>query len=221
MYIHKEGRRILGYAFWIALSISMLVWYLGRYFGVYEAVVVSLSLIWVTWGLVAFFFRIPRRTLPVAPAEVLFSPADGRVTNIQEIEEPECIKGKAIRVSIFLSPLNVHCNYVPISATVEYYKYHAGRFIGAFYDKSSTLNERTTILLATPKHRIVVRQIAGLIARRIACYVQEGQAIQRGEELGFIRFGSRVDVFLPLGTEILVQKNQTVRSKLTQLAVLK
>ena len=140
---------------------------------------------------------------------------------IEEIEETEYFKGKRLQISIFMSPLNVHANYSPISGLVKYVKYHPGLFLVAWHPKSSTDNERTTVVVEHPSGKeVLFRQIAGAVARRICYYVHEGQSIRTGDEFGFIKFGSRVDVILPLDCEINVKIGDVVKSRITKLGQL-
>ena len=218
MQIHQAGRSLVFYG-----SIIGILWML----------IAFVSPLALGWRLAAaavgalltfflfFFFRVPRRPLPKEAAGALFAPADGRIIDICDVHEKECLKTKALRVSIFLSIFDVHSAHMPVDAEVLYAQHHRGRFLAAFHGKSSELNEHTTVFLATPfGQRLVVRLIAGWIARRICCYVQSHQKLSAGEELGFIKFGSRVDIFLPLGTPLLVHKGQIVRAKRTQIATL-
>jgi phosphatidylserine decarboxylase len=170
--------------------------------------------------LIVQFFRIPKRSFTFGPNDVL-CPADGKVVVIEEVEETEYFKGKRIQVSIFMSPLNVHANYFPISGKVKFAKYHKGLFLVAWHPKSSTDNERTTFVVEHASgQEVLFRQIAGAVARRICYYAAEGQQAVTGEEFGFIKFGSRVDVFLPLGTKLNVKIDDVVKGKLTKLAEL-
>jgi phosphatidylserine decarboxylase len=168
--------------------------------------------------LVVQFFRVPKRN-PNMGEDVVLCPADGKVVVIEEVEETEYFKEKRIQISIFMSPMNVHCQWYPISGETAYYKYHEGKYLVAWHPKSSTENERSTIVV---KHQngteILFRQIAGAVARRIKCYAKEGELVEQGTECGFIRFGSRVDVFLPLNAEVLVNIDDTVTGKISQLA---
>jgi phosphatidylserine decarboxylase len=149
-------------------------------------------------------------------------PADGKVVVIEETEESEYLKDRRIQVSVFMSPINVHVNRNPISGIVKYFKYHPGKFLVAWHPKSSTENERTTVVIENNQGvSVLFRQIAGALARRIVCYSKEGQQAEQGEEFGFIKFGSRVDVFLPLGTEIKVGLGEVVKGGITVLAHLK
>ena len=151
------------------------------------------------------FFRNPIQEIPRLDNSLIYAPADGKVVVIEEAVESEYFKGKRLQVSIFMSPLNVHVNRHPVSGTIQYYKYHAGKYLAAWNPKSSTENERTTTVIDTGEHEILVRQIAGALARRIVNYVTLGDQVLQGTELGFIKFGSRVDLFLPLNTKVLVK----------------
>ncbi|WP_430403665.1 phosphatidylserine decarboxylase family protein [Fluviicola sp.] len=167
--------------------------------------------------LVVQFFRIPKRTFSFTDSDIL-CPADGKVVVIEEVEETEYFKDRRIQVSIFMSPLNVHANYFPISGLVKYVKYHKGLFLVAWHPKSSTDNERSTVVVQhSSGQEVLFRQIAGAVARRICYYTKEGQTAETGQEFGFIKFGSRVDVFLPLGTKLDVKIDQDVKAKLTKL----
>lgn len=167
--------------------------------------------------LVVQFFRIPKRTFTFTDSDIL-CPADGKVVVIEEVEETEYFKDRRIQVSIFMSPLNVHANYFPISGLVKYVKYHKGLFLVAWHPKSSTDNERSTVVVQhSSGQEVLFRQIAGAVARRICYYTKEGQTAETGQEFGFIKFGSRVDVFLPLGTKLDVKIDQDVKAKLTRL----
>ena len=167
--------------------------------------------------LVVQFFRIPKRTFTFTDSDIL-CPADGKVVVIEEVEETEYFKDRRIQVSIFMSPLNVHANYFPISGLVKYVKYHKGLFLVAWHPKSSTDNERITVVVQhSSGQEVLFRQIAGAVARRICYYAKEGQTAETGQEFGFIKFGSRVDVFLPLGTKLDIKIDQDVKAKLTKL----
>jgi len=167
--------------------------------------------------LVVQFFRIPKRTFTFTDSDIL-CPADGKVVVIEEVEETEYFKDRRIQVSIFMSPLNVHANYFPISGLVKYVKYHKGLFLVAWHPKSSTDNERSTVVVQHSSGKeVLFRQIAGAVARRICYYTKEGQTAETGQEFGFIKFGSRVDVFLPIGTKLDVKIDQDVKAKLTKL----
>ncbi|MBK9148673.1 MAG: phosphatidylserine decarboxylase family protein [Flavobacteriales bacterium] len=176
------------------------------------------ALLVVVWALVIWFFRVPSRTVPANDAHVL-SPADGKVVAIEEVHEPEYFNGKRRQVSIFMSPLNVHVNYYPLSGTTSYARYHPGKYLVAWHPKSSTENERSTVVVKHPKHgEVLFRQIAGALARRICTYSKPGMPAQQGHEFGFIKFGSRVDVLLPLDARINVQLGQRVQGSVSVIA---
>jgi phosphatidylserine decarboxylase len=158
-----------------------------------------------------YFFRKPNRKLERKDGTI-YSPCDGKVVVIEETDEIEFYKDKRIQVSIFMSPLNVHNQIYPISGKVEYKKYHPGKYLVAWHPKSSLLNERSTVVVKNDKISILCRQIAGAVARRIVTYAEVGDIATSSEEYGFIKFGSRVDVFLPVGTTINVTMNETVKS---------
>lgn len=169
--------------------------------------------------LVLQFFRNPKRTAPELQDNVILAPADGKVVVIEPTEESEYLKDRCIQVSIFMSPLNVHVNRHPIDGEVVYQAYHPGKYLVAWHPKSSELNERTTVAYKSKGGvPIVMRQIAGAVARRLLCYVKAGDQAIRGEDMGFIRFGSRVDLFLPEDAEILVERDENVKGKVTAIA---
>lgn len=166
------------------------------------------------------FFRHPSRTI-IQNEKHVICPADGKVVVIEETTEGEVLKDKRIQVSIFMSPFNVHVNRYPVSGNITFCKYHPGLYLVAWHPKSSTENERTTVVIETSsKVPVLVRQIAGALARRIVCYPQQGWMVKQGEEMGFIKFGSRVDVFLPLNAKIKVAMDQKVTGGETVLAEL-
>lgn len=171
--------------------------------------------------LVVQFFRIPKRTFSHSELDIV-CPADGKVVVIEEVEESEYFNDKRIQISIFMSPLNVHANYNPISGIVKYVKYHPGLFLVAWHPKSSTDNERTTMVIEHSNgQEVLFRQVAGAVARRICYYIKPDQQVNAAEEFGFIKFGSRIDVFLPLGTEVNVKIGEKVQGRVTKLGVLK
>jgi phosphatidylserine decarboxylase len=219
MTFHREGRSIMLVSMFIFLGLTALNYFL------FEATLFGLF-VFLEIGFVALllliiqFFRIPKRTCTGEPLDII-CPADGKVVVIEEVEETEYFKDKRIQVSIFMSPLNVHANYYPISGSVSYTKYHPGLFLVAWHPKSSTDNERSTCVVRHENGtEILFRQIAGALARRICYYAQIGDLAQQGGEFGFIKFGSRVDLFLPLGTKIDVQLGQKVQAKLSKLGTL-
>jgi phosphatidylserine decarboxylase len=169
---------------------------------------------------VLFFFRDPERTVPEGKG-VVVSPADGRVIVIKDIYEPTYLKQDVKQISIFLSVFNVHVNRSPVGGTVELVKYNPGKFHVASVDKASLDNEQTAMVIDDGKHNILVKQIAGLIARRIVCYAKPGDAIKAGERYGLIRFGSRVDIFLPKDTELKVKLGDRIKGARDIIGVLK
>jgi len=167
---------------------------------------------------ILFFFRLPVRHLEPDPG-LIYAPADGKVVVIEETDENEYFRDKRLQISIFMSPFNMHSNRYPVSGRVKYVKYHSGDYMVAWHPKSSELNERSTIVIETEKGvEILVRQIAGAVARRIVTYSKVGQKVTQGGELGFIKLGSRVDIFLPLGTEIEVPILQQVKANKSIIA---
>lgn len=166
------------------------------------------------------FFRNPGRNIIINPHHII-APADGKIVVIEETTEPEYLQTICIQVSIFMSPVNVHVNRNPVSGQVEYMKYHPGKFLVAWHPKSSTDNERTTVVYKLPDGKLIaLRQIAGAMARRIVYYLKPGMMALQGEQMGFIKFGSRVDLFLPLGTRILVKQGENVVGGHTVIAEL-
>ncbi|HYG14127.1 MAG TPA: phosphatidylserine decarboxylase family protein [Bacteroidia bacterium] len=218
MKIHREGYGIILITTLILAGLFILTQYLAGEESIITAVVLILCI--VVLGLVVQFFRNPSRIFPTEE-NLVIAPADGKVVVIEETTETEYLNDRRIQVSIFMSPVNVHVNRNPVSGRVEYYKYHPGKYLVAWHPKSSTENERTTVVVETlTKQKVLFRQIAGALARRIKCYVKEGQAVRRGTEFGFIKFGSRVDIFLPVGTKILVEIGQKTKGGVTPIAEL-
>ena len=218
MTLHREGTKILvGLFIFLALANASLILRSNNFLWYHLLALVVSFLIFL---LFAQFFRVPKRSISGSENE-LICPADGKVVVIEETEEGEYFKDKRIQVSIFMSPLNVHVQWAPIAGLVKYAKYHAGLFLVAWDPKSSTDNERTTLVIEHKGTEILFRQIAGAVARRIRYYIEKDQVVEKGEEVGFIKFGSRVDIFLPLGTEVLVGLDQKVKGKETVLARLK
>ncbi len=154
----------------------------------------------------------------VTDNHIVYAPADGRVCVIEEVQETEYFKGKRLQVSIFMSPFNVHVNRNPVSGLVNYFRYHPGKYLVAWHPKSSTENERTTIVYQFGQTEILMRQIAGALAKRIKWYVSEGDRVEQGRDMGFIKFGSRVDLFLPLDAKIEVTMDQQVKGNKTVVA---
>ncbi len=215
--IHREGYTIL---ITTLIVLSILVFAIFRFTEIKWLQYLTLISAVVVFGLFLQFFRNPTRNTIINPSHVI-APADGKVVVIEEVEEPEYFEGKRIQISIFMSPFNVHVNRNPVSGVVSYFKYHPGKYLVAWHPKSSTLNERTTIVIKNEAgQEILFRQIAGAVARRIRYYVEKGDTVKQGEEMGFIKFGSRVDVFLPLGTKINVKINDITQGGVSVLAEL-
>lgn len=216
MRIHREGKKIIALTgaiiFVIVLLLLLLVsqWNVVHYLFVAGLIVLGF--------LVTAFFRIPRRIFADSPSE-LISPADGTIVTIEQVYEKNYIKDECMQVSIFMSGTNVHVNRYPCNGTVEYVKFRRGNYFVASYPKSSDLNERTEVgLLLDNGKRILIRQVAGVMARRIVCYAKEGERVRQNQELGFIRFGSRVDVFMPLDFPISVDLQDHVKNAISPIA---
>ncbi len=216
MRLHKEGYKIV--------LISIVIWLLINYLvGLTGETVFRVFLLLATLPLLILtirFFRYPHRIVAIAPKSVL-SPADGTIVAIEETIENEYFKDKRLQVSVFMSVYNVHINWNPVPGEVTYFKHHSGHFMAAYLPKSSTLNERaTTVIRMADGTEILVRQIAGAVAKRIITYSTVGKAVTQQDELGFIRFGSRVDLYLPVGTKVNVELCQEVIGSQTILAEL-
>lgn len=197
MKLHKESKGTLT----VALIIIIIAGFLSIYFLKIWSLVILIPL-FILLGLVFWFFRVPNRDI-LDHKENVIAPVDGKVVMIKEVFESEFLQDQCIQVSIFMSPLNVHICRYPVSGNVIYRKYHPGKYLVAWHEKSSTDNERTTVAVESLlHHKIVFRQIAGYVARRIVMNCQEGDPAKAGHEFGFIKFGSRMDIFLPLNTEI-------------------
>lgn len=215
MFLHKEGYPTI----LISLGVLTLLCYGTHAIApewLFKAVVVLSMGVMV---IVLQFFRNPPRQT-VAKANQVIAPADGKVVVIEEVEEPEYFKDKRIQVSIFMSPFNVHVNRYPISGVVDYAKYHPGKYLVAWHPKSSTENERTTVVVKNDKTAVLFRQIAGAMARRIVMYSKEGDKAVTGGEMGFIKFGSRVDLYFSLGTKINVSLQEVVKGGVSVIAEL-
>lgn len=216
MNIHKEGRKTVVVTAAIMVILALLVyWFLPFGHWTSHAVVLLLLACFVC---VAWFFRSPARHI-VANRTAIVCPADGKIISIEESLEDEMLNQPMMKVSVFMSPLNVHLNRVPVDGKVIFYRYHPGKYLVAWHPKSSKLNEHNTIVIETPDGiRILLRQIAGAVARRIVCYCSEGKEVKQGEELGFIKFGSRVDLYLPVNASLLVQPGDKVVAGITTIA---
>jgi phosphatidylserine decarboxylase len=218
MTIHKEGRTLL---FILLLILFAANWAIGNYFPesiAIQNIVLGASLIF--YLIILQFFRLPI-FLVQKNEKCVIAPADGKVVVIEETEENEYLKSKRKQISIFMSPINVHVNRVPVSGVISYHKYHPGKYLVAWHPKSSTENERTTVVTKMKNGtEILYRQIAGALARRIKCYVKEGQTLEQGDEFGFIKFGSRVDIFLPLDAKVIVKVGDKTKGGKTVIAEL-
>ncbi len=217
MKLHKEGRVILisFFLFFLAISISIYAISSNPYY------IFLIIPIWIFFGFIVWFFRNPER-LGTFEVNDVIAPVDGKVVVLEEVEENEFLKSKCIQLSIFMSPLNVHVNRYPVSGKVIYTKYHPGKYLVAFHPKSSELNERTTVVVETGNgENVLFRQIAGAVARRIVLYSKLGETAEAGKEYGFIKFGSRLDIFLPLDTEILVKIGDKTKGGTQKIAELK
>lgn len=218
MTIHREGISILLATLLALVLLNSAVYYFAPDQTLLRQVIVVISI--VVYLLVLQFFRNPRRRTPENERTVI-APADGKVVVIEETVETEYFNGPRRQISIFMSPVNVHVNRNPVAGIVKFFRYHPGKYLVAWHPKSSTANERTTVVIQTPSGvEILFRQIAGAMARRIRWYVQEGQQVTQGSEMGFIKFGSRVDVYVPLDAKVLVELNQKTVGGVTVLAEL-
>jgi phosphatidylserine decarboxylase len=216
MTIHKEGYRSLLYVLIFLAILNILISYTLPQSFILQKVILSISIL--IFIIVLQFFRSPSRTIEINENQII-APADGKVVVIEEVVETEYFHEKRMQISIFMSPFNVHNNRNPVSGTVTFFKYHPGKFLVAWHPKSSTENERTTIVVQTKNNQqILMRQIAGALARRIVWYLGEKTNLTQGEEFGFIKFGSRVDVFIPLDAKVLVALNQTTVGGKTVIA---
>ena len=215
MRIHKEGIIIILVFFLVISSFNLIIYWAVRNTWLQSILIIaSITFLFM----VVWFFRNPDRSV-IPNDSLVLSAADGKVVVIEEVMEKEYFKDRRIQVSIFMSPLNVHANRYPISGLVSYYKYHPGKYLVAWHPKSSELNERSTIVIKDANGKmILVRQIAGAVARRIVSYTNEGKQVIQGDELGFIKFGSRVDMFFPVGTKIKVKIGDVVTGNRTVIA---
>ena len=216
MTVHKEGYQTIALCGLFFVILNLVLFYFLPY-----------SVTWLAWIIfilsflfflfIISFFRVPKRVLTIDNAKIV-APADGKVVVIEETMDEEYFKDKRLQISIFMSPANVHQNLNPVKGEVVYSQYHKGKYLVAWDPKSSTQNERHTVVIQNANAPVLVKQIAGAVARRIVNYLKPGQKVQQGAELGFIKFGSRVDVLLPPETKIHVQLNQVVKGGITVLA---
>ena len=218
MTIHKEGYTSIAICILFIFILNALIqFYYPQAHTLKWIIYIASFLLFV---IILQFFRSPR--IKVATDEnLVICPADGKVVVIEETTETEFLKDKRIQLSVFMSPVNVHVNRNPIAGVVKYFKYNPGKYLVAWHPKSSTENERTTIVIENSSGvAVLFRQIAGALARRIVWYVKEGDVVEQGQQFGFIKFGSRVDVFLPIGSVIKVDLGQVVKGGRTVLAEL-
>lgn len=215
MRIHKEGWM---YCLIATLLFALFIFGVNALLGNYPIISIPLIILGgLLWFWVFWFFRIPTRNFTTGE-NLVISPCDGKVVVIEETTETEYFNDRRIQVSIFMSPLNVHVNRYPINGIVPYVKYHKGKFLVAWHPKSSTENERSTIVVKGAKAEILIRQIAGAVARRIITYSKVNDKAVQNEELGFIKFGSRVDLFLPIGTKIHAKIGDVVEGGIHKIA---
>lgn len=218
MTIHKEGlRSILISAVIIAIVNLISFKFLSESLPWLSWLIFAVSIVF--WFFIISFFRVPTRNL-VAGEELVICPADGKVVVIEEAYDEEYFKEKRLQISIFMSPANVHQNLNPVSGEVVYNQYHPGKFLVAWHPKSSTENERHTSVIKNDKGEILMKQIAGAVARRIVNYLEVGQKVKQSQEFGFIKFGSRVDLLLPVDAKVNVQMGQVVKGGITVVATL-
>ena len=216
--LHKEGKATILITLLVLFALNAGIQFLLPEYVLIQNIVIGISVVLLV--IVLQFFRNPSFT-PTIGDNLVVSPADGKVVVIEEVEEAEYFKGKRLQISVFMSPFNVHVNRNPIGGLVKYFKYHPGLYLVAWHPKSSTENERTTTVI---EHKngteVLFRQIAGALAKRIVWYVKEVEYVAQTGEMGFIKFGSRVDIFLPVGTKVSVALNQKVKGGRTVLAEL-
>ncbi len=217
MTLHREGTKIMIFSFMGLLIFNLAISPFLSESPIIRGGVGIFSLF--LFGIVVQFFRVPKRTIEINNGKII-SPADGKVVVIEKVFEDEYFQEERTQVSIFMSPFNVHINWSPMAGLVKYAKYHPGKFLVAWHPKSSTENERTTFVFENSKGSVLVRQIAGFLARRIVFYPSENDTIGQGDEFGFIKFGSRVDLLLPTNAKIKVNLEQKVTGKQTVIAEL-
>lgn len=218
MKIHHEGREILIVSFLLLGGINALLYYFKVEWALYPVLFVST----VLYLIMLNFFRCPRRHFSGEMHNTVVAPADGKIVVIEEVMENEYFHDKRLMISIFMNVFNVHANWFPVNGTVKHVAHNNGRFMAAYLPKASTENERSMVVMTTPDgQEIMARQIAGAMARRIVTYAEPGEECHIDEHMGFIKFGSRVDVYLPIGTEVCVEMDQVVTGNQTVIAILK
>ncbi len=215
MHVHREGRNIILGLVLLIFVINVPIFLCTPHWIFAITLVLSAALL----VFVTYFFRNPVRVLEVDDPSLVIAPADGRIVVIEEVDETELLHRKCLQVSIFMSPFNVHANWYPVEGQVLLSSHQSGRHKGAWLPKSSTENERSAVLIETKDgQQILVRQVAGALARRIVTYAKAGKQSHRNEHLGFIKFGSRVDLYLPIGTDVFVDFGDSVRGNETVIA---
>lgn len=217
--IHKEGFSWISFALLAALLWSGLHYFVNLPPWVYWPVF-AFNIFWIL--VLVQFFRIPARTPRLDPAR-LISPADGKVVVVEKVRVNEWLNGEDyIQISVFMSPVNVHINWYPVNGKVDYFKYHPGKYLVAWHPKSSELNERSAVGITLENgDKMLMRQVAGVLARKICCYARTGSDAKQGGQMGFIKFGSRVDLFIPAHWEVLVKPGDMVKGTITALAVIR
>jgi phosphatidylserine decarboxylase len=208
--IHKEGKKMIG-----LVAITSMMICVGVYLTFPDAFWYVYAALFMCWVAIVQFFRNPLREIKVADSNIIYAPCDGKICVMEEVVESEYFHAKRLQISIFMSPTNVHVNRNPVSGTVNYFKYHHGKYLVAWHPKSSLENERTTVVYGMDGAEILMRQIAGAVAKRISTYVHVGDEVAQGADMGFIKFGSRVDLFLPLDAKIEVTMGQKVKGNQT------
>ena len=216
MKVHKEGTGLLLSLFTIFFVVNLVIYHTVGKGGIFYGIAFITSIFFL---LVLNFFRSPARCFPYDSEGLVIAPADGAIVAIEEVEENEILHRPCMQISIFMSVFNVHANWFPVNGTIKYVSHQNGRFMAAYLPKSSTENERAAVVITTRNGvDVLARQIAGAVARRIVTYAKPGDKCHVDDQMGFIKFGSRVDVYLPVGTEVLVNMDQKVTGNQTPIA---
>lgn len=216
MTIHKEGYKIIAWSTILFGAINILSFYIFSFYLPWLSWLIFISTL-VLLGLIISFFRIPKRQYTKGD-DLIVAPADGKIVTIEEIQADEYFPDRRLQVSIFMSPLNVHVNRNPVSGEVAYSQYHEGKYLVAWHPKSSMENERHVVVYRNNEKEVLVKQIAGAVAKRIVNYLQVGQKVEQGAEMGFIKFGSRVDLVLPLNVKLNVKIGDSSKGGVTVIA---
>ena len=215
MKFHKEGYTIIGTTFIVLLIMSVGIWYMPLFYFVKYFLFIGFFIL-LCWTI--YFFRYPERQVNRGDNNIL-STADGKIVVIEEVVEEEYFNDKRLMISVFMSPMNVHINWYPFNGEVKYAKYHPGRYFIAYNPKSSEHNERTSVVVEKDNGKdVLIRQVAGVMARRVVCYSKKGDKVEQGSEMGMIKFGSRIDFFLPLDVKINIKMGQKVTAQKTVIA---